>query len=165
MGRKANIAFYIMPMNTIFTGTTDTDTLFVMNIGSDTLHVTDITSTNSLFTVDTSSFSVDPPDGVVEVMVTYSPLVVNVDSGYIVVASNDPVAPFDSVLGPVNIKRDEQKARLINVPVVLIDDLDAHFAGPNLFLVLRPDPIGHDRPAGTRSEYHYAFQHRSCRSR
>jgi hypothetical protein len=85
-------------MNTIFTGTTVMDTLFVNNIGSDTLHVSNVTSTNSLFTVDTSSFVVDPPGGVVEVFVTYSPLVANVDSGYILVASDDPVTPLDSVL-------------------------------------------------------------------
>jgi hypothetical protein len=85
-------------METIFTGATDTKTLWVKNTGSDTLHVSDITSTNPLFTVAQTSFAVAPPNDSVGVDVTYSPLLVGVDQGYLIVASDDPVTPLDSTM-------------------------------------------------------------------
>ena len=87
----------VVTMDTIFTGATDSKSLFVKNTGSDTLRVTGITSTNPLFTVDTTVFNVAPPLDSVEVTVFFNPLVVGTETGYLLVASNDPVTPVDSV--------------------------------------------------------------------
>jgi hypothetical protein len=54
-------------------------------------------SSNSLFTVDTTVFNVAPPLDSVEVMVTFSPLVVGTETGWLLISSNDPATPVDSV--------------------------------------------------------------------
>ena len=85
-------------MNTTFTGGVDSSTFYVKNSGSDSLRVSDITSTNAVFSVAPTSFTVAPPLDSVEVTVYFNPTVVGTESGYLLVASNDPVTPVDSVM-------------------------------------------------------------------
>jgi len=87
-----------LEMDTTFTGGEDSQTLWVKNVGTDTLYVLDITSTNTLFTVDTTNFVVAPPADSFAVKVSFNPLVVGSFDGYLIVQSNDPDTPLDSTM-------------------------------------------------------------------
>lgn len=71
------------------------DTLNVANTGTDTLRVTDITSTNAAFLPDMTSFAVNPGSSV-DVTVTFSPTNFGAETGWIIIESNDPNTPLDS---------------------------------------------------------------------
>ena len=80
---------------TSFLGVTPQMVLNVDNAGTDTLYVTNVYSTEPVFTVDTTNFTLEPLSGL-PVTVTFNPLVVGTYSGWIVIESNDPDTPFDS---------------------------------------------------------------------
>ena len=84
-------------MDTTFTGAVNVQSLWVRNTGSDTLRVTNILSTNPVFAVDTTHFTVAPPLDSFRVRVSFSPVIPGDYQGYLLIESNDPVTPVDSV--------------------------------------------------------------------
>ncbi|MBN4061575.1 choice-of-anchor D domain-containing protein [Bacteroidales bacterium AH-315-I05] len=75
-------------LDSIIQFTTNTDTFWVYNNGCDTLFVDSITNNLSVYTVDTSNFSVLPGDSQ-QVMVTFSPLTVSVFDDTLTIFNND----------------------------------------------------------------------------
>ncbi|MFQ5584123.1 MAG: FlgD immunoglobulin-like domain containing protein, partial [Calditrichia bacterium] len=89
-----------------FVGNTSDLSLNVENTGTGVLDVTNVTSTNSEFSVNMTSFTVDPLQNI-DLLVSFSPTVPGTPSGWVVIESNDPDTPLDStwvegdaVLGP-----------------------------------------------------------------
>ncbi|HFE64530.1 MAG TPA: choice-of-anchor D domain-containing protein, partial [Caldithrix sp.] len=78
--------------DTLFVGATETKMLYVVNSGAGVLNVTGITSSNPLFTVDTSVFDVPPYDSV-GVGVTFAPVAIGAQTGMLSISSNDPQTP------------------------------------------------------------------------
>ncbi len=78
-----------------FVGLTPSLDWSIDNVGTDVLDITSITSTNSVFTVDTSSLTLGPLSGTT-VAVTFTPLTPGVYDGMLIVASNDPDTPLDT---------------------------------------------------------------------
>jgi hypothetical protein len=86
-----------LQMDPTFTSDTTYQDLVVSNVGSDTLHVTNIVSTNPVFAVEDTQFVLDPPDGSFPVSVSFSPLLPGPEFGYLLISSDDPITPVDSV--------------------------------------------------------------------
>ena len=68
------------------------DTLIIANTGNDILNVTDITNSLSVFTINTTNFSV-LPDEFLEVYVTFSPTENISYEDELIIHSNDPLTP------------------------------------------------------------------------
>ncbi len=77
--------------------TTDSLSLTVKNAGSrDTLHVSSVTSNNSVFLASAAGLII-PPGGASTLTVQYTPTKAGIDTGSIAIASNDPLTPVTYV--------------------------------------------------------------------
>jgi hypothetical protein len=76
----------------IVIGVTDTSALTVYNNGAGVLDVTGIASSNSVFTVSSTTFTVAPFDSVV-LDVFFTPTTAAVETGNLTISSNDPDTP------------------------------------------------------------------------
>jgi hypothetical protein len=81
----------------VFITASDTLTLLVSNEGTDLLTVSDITSDNPDYTVDTTSFNLDPGESQ-EVPVAFTPVNPGLSPGTLTIFSNDPTTPAYPVL-------------------------------------------------------------------
>jgi hypothetical protein len=73
----------------VYPGFSITDTLIVINAGTDTLTVSGISSDNGDYTIDTTNFILGPAENQ-EVLVTFSPSTTGTITGTLSVESNDP---------------------------------------------------------------------------
>jgi len=80
----------------VFIGASVTDTLIVSNEGTDSLTVSDISSNNSDYTVDTTSFALNPEESQ-EVLVTFTPITTGASTGILTITSDDPDEPTVTV--------------------------------------------------------------------
>jgi len=87
----------VLDFDTTFVGTSSQRNLTLLNAGTDTLRVYDITCTNPQFIVDTTSFYVLPFDSMV-VPVRFSSMTTGNFDCWVVVESNFPGTPLDSTL-------------------------------------------------------------------
>ena len=78
-----------MDLGIVYTGYSSTDTLIVSNEGTDSLNVSDISSDNPDYTVDTTNFSLYPGE-TQEVVVTFTPSSVGIITGNLTISSDDP---------------------------------------------------------------------------
>jgi subtilisin family serine protease len=76
----------------VFIGASVTDTLVVSNEGTDILTVTDISSDNSNYSVDITSFALNPGESQ-KVVITFAPNIIGVISGNLTITSDDPDEP------------------------------------------------------------------------
>ena len=81
----------------VFMGLTITDTLMVINDGTDLLTVVDIVSDHADYTVDTTSFSLAPAESQ-QVLVSFTPSTAAPIPGMLTISSNDPDEPIVTVL-------------------------------------------------------------------
>lgn len=80
----------------VFIGLSVTDTIIVSNQGTDLLRVTDISSENSDFSVDTSSFNLNVADSQ-EVIVTFTPTTDGEIKGTLTIVNDDPDEPITEI--------------------------------------------------------------------
>ncbi|MCK4511696.1 choice-of-anchor D domain-containing protein, partial [bacterium] len=73
----------------VFLGTTATDTLTVLNEGSDTLTVSDISSSDPVYSVDVSAFDLGPNESR-DVLVSFAPVALDTFPFWLTILSNDP---------------------------------------------------------------------------
>jgi hypothetical protein len=85
-----------MDFDTTQVGSDSTISMWVENVGSDTLDVSGMLITDGAFSVDTAAFSL-LPSAMQEVKVTFSPPAQGAYSGWIHIASNDPLSDTISV--------------------------------------------------------------------
>jgi hypothetical protein len=83
-------------LDTVFTNQSSETVGYVVNNGAGVLDVTDIVATNSIFTVDTTLFSVPPFDSI-PITVSFTSANVGTENGWLLISSNDPDTPVDSV--------------------------------------------------------------------
>jgi len=76
--------------SSVFIGASVTETLVVSNIGTDLLTVSNISSDNAAFTVDTITFSLNPGEKQ-NVLVTFTPSDTGLFTGQLTINSNDPI--------------------------------------------------------------------------
>ncbi len=76
----------------VFVNGSDDAVLTVTNSGNIDLNVSDITSSNGVFSVAPTSFSI-PPFGSMDVTVTFAPIAPGVESGTLTIVSDDPANP------------------------------------------------------------------------
>jgi hypothetical protein len=86
-----------LDFDVVFVDYADTIAFQVYNIGSDTLDVSNITTDNANYSVNTTNFSL-PPDENQTVLVIFAPTVVGVSSGNLTVHSNDANNPAVNVV-------------------------------------------------------------------
>ncbi len=79
-----------------FLTTTYVDTLQIQNTGTDTLNISDITINNTDFTVNSTTATL-PPDFGAEILITYIPVVAEVDDAILSIFSDDPANPETKV--------------------------------------------------------------------
>jgi formylglycine-generating enzyme required for sulfatase activity len=90
------ISTHTLNMGTVLLQTTSSSTVIIGNIGKKDLIVTDISSSNPVFSVDLGPFSLSP--GMEQEMrVNFSPASESPIQGFIVIESNDLVRPVDTV--------------------------------------------------------------------
>ncbi|MDP2209925.1 MAG: choice-of-anchor D domain-containing protein [Bacteroidota bacterium] len=82
--------------DTVFVSVTHRDTLTVSNVGTDVLNVSDITSDNSDYTVDITSFILNPRQQQ-KVVVTFTPNNLGLSEGSLTITSDDPDEPIITV--------------------------------------------------------------------
>ncbi|MBA7531335.1 hypothetical protein ES705_23547 [subsurface metagenome] len=82
--------------DTVYVGNYVSRILTISNIGTDSLFINDIISGNPDFTVDTTSFTLEPSQNQ-EVNVTFLPDSSGYYSGTLIIKSNDPINPVISV--------------------------------------------------------------------
>jgi hypothetical protein len=94
---EANISTAPDPLSfdTTFVNDSTEALLTVSNNGSGVLNVTNVTSTNSTFTTDMTSFTVSPLSSV-DITVTFAPTSQGTETGWIIIASDDPDTPLDT---------------------------------------------------------------------
>lgn len=73
----------------VYPGSSVTDTLIVANEGTDTLTVSDISSDNGDYTIDTTNFILAPEEDQ-PVLVTFTPSSMGIITGLLIIESNDP---------------------------------------------------------------------------
>jgi hypothetical protein len=78
-----------MVFDTVFVNQNSSLDMYVFNTGTAALSVSNIISTNNYYTVNTSSFAVQPGDSAT-VTVTFAPLGIGLHTGWLRVVSNDP---------------------------------------------------------------------------
>ena len=81
-----------LDFGSIFIGASAIETLIVSNVGTDTLTVSNISSNNSNYTVDKTSFILDPGQHQA-VLVTLTPSLTGPISGNLTISSDDPDEP------------------------------------------------------------------------
>jgi hypothetical protein len=81
-----------MDCGTVYVGLSTDDVMTVTNEGTDLLTVTNIASDNPDFTVDMTSFSLNPLESM-DVTVTFAPSVAGMRTGTLTIYSNDPDTP------------------------------------------------------------------------
>ncbi len=86
----------VMDYGTMFLGGTSRDTLIVSNVGTDVLTVSNISSDNSDYTVDITSFSLNPRQQQ-KVVVTFTPNNLGLSEGSLAITSDDPDEPIVTV--------------------------------------------------------------------
>jgi hypothetical protein len=93
-----NIALSIDTLNfdTVFVGYPDTLEFLINNTGKDTLLVTNITSVNADYSINTTNFNVPPSESQM-VMVIFSPISEGVSAGNLTIESNDLDEPSTTV--------------------------------------------------------------------
>jgi len=74
---------------TVYSDSSVTDTLVILNIGTDALTVSSISSDNSDYTIDTTNFILGPAENQ-EVLVTFSPSTAGTIIGNLTIISDDP---------------------------------------------------------------------------
>ncbi|MFZ0389359.1 MAG: choice-of-anchor D domain-containing protein, partial [Calditrichia bacterium] len=84
-------------IDTTYTGGMGEGMIWVKNDGSDTLRISDVISTNSLFSVDTTMFKLAPFDSM-SVIVYFEPLIAGSYTGEIIIMSNDASTPADTTV-------------------------------------------------------------------
>jgi hypothetical protein len=72
----------------VFVGLETSAILLIENVGSDTLHISDISVTENAFSVDTSLIRLIPGENY-NLMVRFAPLAVGEHTGYLKIISND----------------------------------------------------------------------------
>jgi len=82
--------------DSVFVDDSDTLELQVSNIGTDILVVSNITTDNVDYSVDTTNFNL-PPNDSQTVLVIFTPSSVGLSTGNLIVESNDPDEPMDTV--------------------------------------------------------------------
>ncbi len=91
-----SIAHDTLNFSTHFIGTSFTDTLVISNVGTDILTVNDISANNSDYSIDTTSFSLNPGQRH-NVLVTFNPSTEGKILATMTISSNDPVESSVSV--------------------------------------------------------------------
>jgi hypothetical protein len=108
----------LLTFDTLLVGATQDLTFEVANIGTFPLNISGITATNAAFSANPTAFAV-APYAAHTVTVTFAPLSAGLYDAWMVVASDDPDSPLDSV----------QVIGLVNeAPVVSISPDSLHFA-------------------------------------
>ena len=97
----------LVDFGTVESGIADKDSVYIYNLGTDTLKVTSIKSTNGLFTFSPSVFSIAPSDSSVMTL-TFKPVDNSSQSGFIILThsalgSPDSISVMGEGLGTVQI--------------------------------------------------------------
>ena len=86
----ASLAF-----DSTFVGLAPSQELLVTNAGTDQLIISNVSSTNPVFTVDTTHFTIGPLSNL-PISVTFTPMIPGTYEGWIIISSNDAAHPLDS---------------------------------------------------------------------
>jgi len=78
-----------MAFDTVFVGFSASDTLKIMNSGTDMLVISNITSSDTAFSVDKTSLNI-PPEAEDFVLVTFAPVTAGLATADLTITSNDP---------------------------------------------------------------------------
>jgi hypothetical protein len=85
-----------MDFEVAYIGFPKTDSLVVSNIGTDLLTISNITSDNSVFSVDTTSFNLNVREDL-QLAITFTPDTIGLYTGVLTITSNDPDDPTRTI--------------------------------------------------------------------
>jgi len=175
-----------LDFDSVFTSGSRTETLVVTDPGTDVVMVSSITSDNPNFTVDITSFNLNPGDNQA-VLVTFTPVDTGMFTGQLTIVSNDPdeetlfvalqgvgILPPDISVSPESLEADlftgEVKVETLTIANSGYSDLSFDISletaalqalkGPNGLPAIRWNPVASrsltDHPPTTASSQHSA---------